>query len=45
MLVSLYRYNPEQDTTPYMQDVQLDIPKDKDLMVLDVLALLKKKDP
>ena len=40
MLVSLYRYNPEQDQTPYMQDVQLDIPEGKDLMVLDVLNLL-----
>lgn len=44
MLVSLYRYNPEQDQTPYMQDVQIDIPEGKDLMVLDVLALLKEKD-
>jgi succinate dehydrogenase / fumarate reductase iron-sulfur subunit len=44
MLVSLYRYNPEQDKTPYMQDIQIDIPGGKDLMVLDVLALLKEKD-
>lgn len=44
MLVSLYRYNPEQDQTPYMQDIQIDIPEGKDLMVLDVLALLKEKD-
>lgn len=44
MLVSLYRYNPEQDQTPYMQDIEIDIPEGKDLMVLDVLALLKEKD-
>lgn len=44
MLVSLYRYNPEQDQTPYMQDVELDVPEGKDLMVLDVLHLLKIKD-
>lgn len=45
MLVSVYRYNAEVDTEPYMQDVELDIPEDKDLMVLDVLGLLKEKDP
>jgi len=45
MLVSLYRYNPETDKTPYMQDVQLEIPGGKDLMVLDVLGLLKEQDP
>lgn len=45
MLVSVYRYNPETDNAPYMQDIDLDIPKGKDLMVLDILALLKEKDP
>ena len=45
MLVSVYRYNPETDNAPYMQDIDLDIPEGKDLMVLDVLALLKEKDP
>lgn len=45
MLVSVYRYNPETDNAPYMQDVDLDIPEGKDLMVLDILALLKEKDP
>lgn len=44
MLVSLYRYNPEVDKTPYMQDIEIDIPEGKDLMVLDVLELLKAKD-
>ena len=29
MLVSLYRYNPETDNAPYMQDVELDIPERK----------------
>lgn len=42
--VSLYRYNPETDQEPYMQDVQLDT-GGKDLMVLDVLELLKAQDP
>ena len=45
MLVSLYRYNPETDNAPYMQDVEVEIPAGKDLMVLDVLNLVKEKDP
>lgn len=45
MLVSVYRYNPETDNAPYMQDIDLDIPEGKDLMILDILNLLKEKDP
>ena len=45
MLVSLYRYNPETDNAPYMQDVEVEIPAGKDLMVLDVLNLIKEGDP
>ena len=45
MLVSLYRYNPETDNAPYMQDIELEIPEGRDLMVLDVITLLKEKDP
>jgi succinate dehydrogenase / fumarate reductase iron-sulfur subunit len=45
MLVSLYRYNPETDNAPYMQDIELELPEGKDLMVLDVLNLLKEQDP
>lgn len=44
MLVSIYRYNPDIDKTPYMQDIQIDIPGGKDLMVLDLLGMLKEKD-
>lgn len=44
LTVSLYRYNPETDKAPYMQDVQLDT-GGKDLMVLDVLEMLKAEDP
>lgn len=44
LTVSLYRYNPETDKAPYMQDLQLDT-GGKDLMVLDVLELLKAQDP
>ena len=45
MQVSLYRYNPDVDKDPYMQDFDLQIPGGRDLMVLDVLELLKEKDP
>ncbi|MEM6582100.1 MAG: succinate dehydrogenase iron-sulfur subunit [Pseudomonadota bacterium] len=41
--VSLYRYNPEADDEPYMQDVQVDT-GGKDLMVLDVLEMIKGQD-
>ncbi|NRP15780.1 succinate dehydrogenase iron-sulfur subunit [Marinobacterium sp. xm-a-152] len=44
MLVSVYRYNPEIDDAPFMQDIQIDIPGGKDIMVLDLLHLLKEKD-
>ncbi len=45
MLVSLYRYNPEVDSKPRMQDYEIELPAGKDLMVLDVLELLKRQDP
>ena len=45
MLVSIYRYNPEKDDAPYMQDYEVELPAGKDLMVLDVLNLLKAQDP
>ena len=44
MLVSVYRYNPEMDREPYMQDVEVSLPEGKDLMVLDVLNLIKERD-
>ena len=39
--VQIYRYNPDVDDVPFMQDFEVDIPEDKDLMVLDVLHMLK----
>jgi len=45
VLVSIYRYNPETGDKPVMQDIEIDIPEGKDLMVLDVLNLIKEKDP
>ncbi len=44
MQVSIYRYNPDTDETPWMQDVNVEIPAGRDLMVLDVLELMKSKD-
>lgn len=44
LTVSLYRYNPETDKAPYMQDIQLDT-GGKDIMVLDALEMLKAQDP
>jgi len=38
--VSVYRYNPEVDSAPYMQDFQVDT-QGKDVMVLDVLEMIK----
>jgi len=45
VLVSVYRYNPEADTQPRMQDYNIDLPAGKDMMVLDVLQLVKDQDP
>ena len=45
MLVSIYRYNPETDSAPSMQDYEIEMPEGKDLMVLDVLQLVKDQDP
>ena len=44
MLVSVYRYYPETDSKPFMQDYEIELPEGRDLMVLDVLALIKKQD-
>ena len=44
MQVSIYRYNPDKDTEPYMQDYHVNT-GGKDLMVLDVMALIKDQDP
>ena len=45
MEISIYRYNPDTDNAPYMQEFDLEIPGGRDLMVLDVLELLKEQDP
>ncbi len=45
MQVSIYRYNPDVDEAPQMRDMALELPKGRDLMVLDVLERLKEQDP
>ena len=44
MKVSIYRYNPDLDEVPNMRDMHVELPEGKDLMVLDVLELLKAED-
>lgn len=44
MKVSIYRYNPETDKKPYMQDYDVTLPEGKDVMVLDVLHMVKEED-
>ncbi|SDG29166.1 succinate dehydrogenase subunit B [Onishia taeanensis] len=41
--VSVYRYNPETDSAPYMQEFQVDT-QGRDVMVLNVLAMIKEQD-
>jgi succinate dehydrogenase / fumarate reductase iron-sulfur subunit len=45
MQVSIYRYDPDKDAAPYMQDLEIELPEGKDLMVLEMLELLKIQDP
>ena len=44
MQVSIYRYNPDIDEVPSMREMEIDLPEGKDLMVLDVLELMKTQD-
>ncbi len=44
MLVSVYRYDPGTDSEPRMQDFNIEVPGNRDLMVLDLLELLKEQD-
>jgi len=42
---SIYRYTPDVNEKPYMENVSLDVDEGSDMMVLDALILLKEKDP
>ena len=45
MQISLFRYDPDVDDKPRMEDLTLELPEGRDLMVLDVMELLKARDP
>ncbi len=45
MQISIYRFDPDEDESPRMADMELNLPEGRDLMVLDVLELLKARDP
>ena len=42
---SVYRYNPDVDNAPRMQDYKLEVEEGQDMMVLDALIALKEQDP
>ncbi|SQJ25578.1 succinate dehydrogenase iron-sulfur protein [Salmonella enterica subsp. enterica] len=42
---SIYRYNPDVDNAPRMQDYTLEGEEGRDMMLLDALIQLKEKDP
>ncbi|ATC94546.1 succinate dehydrogenase iron-sulfur subunit [Pseudoalteromonas tunicata] len=42
---SVYRYNPDIDNAPRMQDYTLEAEEGRDMMVLDALLQLKEQDP
>ena len=43
MKFKIYRYNPDVDAAPYMQDYELEV-EAGDMMLLDALLLLKEQD-
>ncbi|MEY0833633.1 succinate dehydrogenase iron-sulfur subunit [Providencia alcalifaciens] len=42
---SIYRYNPDVDNSPRMQDYTLEVPEGRDMMLLDALIQIKEQDP
>lgn len=45
MRFSIYRYNPETDQKPVMEDYELEIPAGSDMMLLEALILIKEDNP
>jgi succinate dehydrogenase / fumarate reductase, iron-sulfur subunit len=45
LYLSIYRYNPDVDAAPYMQDYELDSVECHGVMILDALEALKIRDP
>ncbi|NQD37567.1 succinate dehydrogenase iron-sulfur subunit [Permianibacter sp. IMCC34836] len=44
MRFQIYRYNPETDNEPSMQEFEVDVPEGRDMMLLEALHLIKEKD-
>tara|TARA_B100001013_G_scaffold192085_1_gene115996 strand:+ start:111 stop:851 length:741 start_codon:yes stop_codon:yes gene_type:complete len=44
LTVRVYRFNPNKDEKPFMQNIEIEVPVKKDLMVLDALHLAKEKE-
>jgi len=44
MKISIYRYHPEEDEAPHMQEYHYDLQPNEDMMVLDLLERLKEQD-
>ena len=40
--LSIYRYNPDKDSVPYMQDYTISIPADRDMMLLTAITQVKE---
>jgi succinate dehydrogenase / fumarate reductase, iron-sulfur subunit len=40
---SIYRYNPDKDDVPYMQEFTLAVPTDRDMMLLTALLRIKEE--
>ncbi len=45
IVFSIYRYNPDQDSKPAMQDYTLEVAEGSDLMLLSALHQIKEQDP
>lgn len=43
--ISVYRFDPEKDKKPYMQDYVLEMAEGEDIMLLGALKKLKEQDP
>ena len=44
MQFKIYRYDPDKDNAPYMQDISVEVDDSVDRKLLDVLTKLKAKD-
>ena len=44
LTLNVYRFDPGKDEKAYMQDIEIEVPVNKDLMVLDALLIAKEKD-